>query len=153
MTLQVKLHANFRYLDNEIPRFTHPGDAGMDLRADLEGPLTLSPGDVIKVPTGLSVELPAGDSYSTWEMQIRSRSGLARQGIVVANSPGTIDSGYRGEIQVLLGNIGNNLFIVEPGARVAQAVVSLCAKFEWEIVDELGDTSRNHQGFGSSGIK
>jgi dUTP pyrophosphatase len=153
MTLKIKIRSKFRHPDNRLPEAKHPGDAGMDLRADLEGPLTLWPGKVSKVPTGLYVQLPEGDTEANWEMQIRTRSGLASQGIIVANSPGTVDSSYRGEIQVLLLNTSDQPFVVEPGDRVAQAVVSLVAKFKWQVVEDLDDTSRNHQGFGSSGIK
>jgi dUTP pyrophosphatase len=153
MTLKIKVRTNFRYLDNRLPETKHPGDSGMDLRADLEAPLTLWPGKAIRVPTGLWLQLPEGDDEANWDMQIRSRSGLAAQGIIVANSPGTVDSSYRGEIQVLLFNLGDQRFVVKPGDRVAQVVVSLCAKFKWQVVEDLDDTSRNHQGFGSTGIE
>ena len=154
MNLQINIKTNFKHHDSEIPQHAHEGDAGVDLRADTSGPVWIHPGETIRIPTGIYIALPqAGEEDpAMWEMQIRSRSGWASRGIIVANSPGTIDSSYRGEIQVILANIGSDPCQILPGDRVAQAVVSLVAKFDWNLVDDLDDTSRNTKGLGSTGV-
>lgn len=119
----------------------------MDLHASIDGPLTLKPLQRALVPTGIFVELPAG-----LEAQIRPRSGLAlKYGITVANSPATIDSDYRGEYQVILQNLGGQDFIVKPGERIAQLVISSYEKVDWQVVNKLSDTGRGAKGFGSTG--
>jgi len=121
--------------------------AGMDVRAANTEPLVLRPGDRAAVPTGLAMAVPAGA-----EIQVRPRSGLAiRHGVTVINSPGTIDADYRGEVKVLLANLGREDFIVERGMRVAQLVVALLAPIEVSEVVELDVTSRGAGGFGSTG--
>ena len=101
------------------------------------------------VPTGLYIELPAG-----YEAQIRPRSGLAaKHGVTVCNSPGTVDADYRGEIKVILVNLSNDKFTINPGERIAQMVIAKYEKREWEEVDQLGDTERGAGGFGSTGVK
>ncbi len=123
--------------------------AGLDLRANLETPLTLAPGERALVPTGLSIALPEG-----YEGQVRPRSGLAlRHGITVLNSPGTIDADYRGELKVLLINHGQEPFVVQDGERVAQLVVARHETVDWQPVEALDDTERGAGGYGHSGTK
>ncbi|MBP3426392.1 MAG: dUTP diphosphatase [Rikenellaceae bacterium] len=131
----------------ELPFYATPQAAGMDLRAAMDQSITLGPLERAMVPTGLYVELPVG-----YEMQIRPRSGLAaKHGVTVLNSPGTIDADYRGEIKVILVNLSNQPFEIQPGERIAQAVVAAHATVEWEEVAELGTTDRGEGGFGSTG--
>lgn len=132
---------------NELPNYATAGSAGMDLRAHLATPVTLQPLERKLIPTGLFMEIPVG-----YEVQIRPRSGLAyKHGITVLNSPGTIDSDYRGEIGVLLVNLSKEAFIVENGERIAQMVVAAHGQVAWELVSELTDTDRGAGGFGSTG--
>jgi dUTP pyrophosphatase len=119
----------------------------MDLKADIEEPITLGPLERAMVPTGLFIALPDGT-----EAQVRPRSGLAAKfGISVLNSPGTIDADYRGEIKVILVNLSNEPFVINPGERIAQMVVARYEKVEWEEVEVLDDTERGAGGFGSTG--
>lgn len=123
------------------------GSAGCDLRAALTEELVLPPGGRAAVPTGLVLEIPPG-----WEGQVRPRSGLAlRHGVTLANAPGTIDSDYRGEVQVLLVNLGDAAFTVRRGDRIAQLVLARVEQAEWEEADELAETGRGAGGFGSTG--
>lgn len=123
------------------------GAAGMDLASAADGPITLAPGQRLGVPTGWSMELPAG-----FEAQVRPRSGLAlRQGVTVVNAPGTIDSDYRGEIIVLLVNLGQEAHTVAPGDRVAQMVIAPVVRAIVEEVAELSQTDRGIGGFGHTG--
>lgn len=132
---------------NELPTYATAGSAGMDLRAHLATPVTLQPLERKLIPTGLFMEIPVG-----YEVQIRPRSGLAfKHGITVLNSPGTIDSDYRGEIGVLLVNLSQEAFIIENGERIAQMVVAAHGQVAWELVSELSDTDRGAGGFGSTG--
>ena len=136
-----KLHKNA-----VVPRYAHgpEEDAGMDLHA-VEA-VQLTPGDTKLVSTGIAIELPPG-----YEAQIRPRSGLAlKYGITLPNSPATIDPGYRGEIRVIVQNLGREVFTVEPGERIAQMVISRYEAVEWEE-GELTDSNRGEGGFGSSG--
>lgn len=132
-----------------LPAYETPGSAGMDLRAavpDLE-PLTLDPGARAMVPTGLSFAIPFG-----FEVQIRPRSGLAaKHGLTCLNTPGTIDSDYRGEIKVILINLGDKPFVIERGERIAQMVLAPVTQAVWEEVAILDGTSRGTGGFGSTG--
>jgi dUTP pyrophosphatase len=136
--------------DAVVPRYKTSGAAGMDLAACLSSPLTLAPGGVARVPTGLQIALPAGH-----EGQVRPRSGLtARHGVTVLNAPGTIDEDYRGEVQVLLINHGSEAFTIESGDRIAQLVVAPVVRVEIETVKNeaaLGGTERGEGGFGSTG--
>jgi dUTP pyrophosphatase len=133
-----------------LPRYASAGAAGLDLSAALDAPLTLEPGARAAVPTGLSIALPAGH-----EGQVRPRSGLAlRHGVTVANAPGTIDEDYRGELKVLLINLGQEAYVIAPGDRVAQLVVAPVTRVEVVAVDgadALGESARGSGGFGSSG--
>ncbi len=133
--------------DAEMPRYMTPGAAGADLCAAIDTPLTLAPGERRLVPTGIAIELPAG-----FEAQVRPRSGLAlRHGVGLLNTPGTIDADYRGEIQVLLVNWGQEPFRLERGDRIAQLVVAPVARAAWEVVASLATTSRGAGGFGHTG--
>ena len=124
------------------------GSAGMDLRAYIEEPLTLKPGQRMLVPTGLYIELPVG-----YEAQIRARSGLAiKKGIGLVNGIGTIDSDYRGEIKVILINWGDEDFVIENGDRIAQMVIARYERIEWEQTDDLSETERGSGGFGHTGV-
>ena len=130
-----------------LPAYATTGAAGMDLLAAVEAPVTIEPGKRALIPTGLAIALPPG-----FEMQVRPRSGLAlRNGILLPNSPGTIDEDYRGEVQVILLNAGDVPFTVERGMRIAQAIVAPVVCAEWQEVENLDDTSRSTGGFGSTG--
>jgi dUTP pyrophosphatase len=121
--------------------------AGMDVCAAVDEPIALEPGDVKLVPTGLFLAVPEGH-----EVQVRPRSGLAlAHGLVVVNSPGTIDSDYRGEVGVIVGNVGRRPFTITRGLRIAQLVVAPVARAEVRLVEELPDSRRGDGGFGSSG--
>lgn len=130
-----------------LPEYQTPLSAGLDIRANISQSITLSPLERAMVPTGLYVELPEG-----YEMQIRPRSGLAaKHGITVLNSPGTIDADYRGEIKVILVNLSNTPFTIEPGERIAQMIVARYEQVEWQAVKSLSETERGAGGFGSTG--
>jgi len=130
-----------------LPVYMSSGAAGMDLAACVESPLTLAPGDRALVPTGVAIAVPAG-----YEAQVRPRSGLAaKHGVTCLNSPGTIDSDYRGEVMVLLINLGREPFVVQTGLRIAQMVLAPVVRAEVEEVAELPPTTRGAGGFGSTG--
>ena len=134
---------------NPMPEYKTPGSAGMDLRAYLKEDYVLEAGERKVFPTGLYVELPQG-----YEAQVRSRSGLsAKHGICVLNSPGTIDSDYRGEIRVALINLSKEDFTVHNGDRIAQLVFTKVTQVEIEPVDILDETERGMKGFGHTGIE
>lgn len=134
--------------DLPLPAYATSGAAGMDLLAAVATPLIISPGERALIPTGLAIALPPGH-----DLQVRPRSGLAwRHGIVLPNSPGTIDADYRGEIQVILLNAGSAPFTVERGMRIAQAVLAPVLRAEWVEVAELETTARHEGGFGSTGL-
>ncbi|HET6284747.1 MAG TPA: dUTP diphosphatase [Polyangia bacterium] len=129
------------------PRAMSEGAAGMDMASAADGPLELKPGDRIAVPTGLALEIPVG-----FEGQVRPRSGLAlRAGVTILNAPGTIDSDYRGEVSVLLVNLGREPFTINPGDRIAQLVIAPVTRCELEETDELSSTARGSGGFGHTG--
>jgi dUTP pyrophosphatase len=131
----------------ELPSYATPGSAGCDLRAAVAQPLTLAPGARALVPTGIAVAIPPGH-----EGQVRMRSGLAlRQGLSLLNGPGTIDSDYRGEIGVIIANLGSESVTIARGDRIAQLVIAPVAHARLQKVDELPATSRNAGGFGSTG--
>lgn len=133
----------------DLPRYESTHAAGMDLRAALEEPVTLEPGKRTLIPTGLQMALPEG-----YEAQIRPRSGLAyRNGITMLNTPGTIDSDYRGEVKVLAVNLGEEPFPIHHGDRIAQMVIAPVQQFPVEETDHLPDTDRGDGGFGSTGVK
>lgn len=134
---------------NELPSYATAGAAGLDIRAHLTEAITLQPLERRLIPTGFYLEIPEG-----FEVQIRPRSGLAfKNGITVLNAPGTIDADYRGEVGVLLINLSNEAFVVEPGERVAQMVVAPYVQATWEETTALSETDRGAGGFGSTGTK
>lgn len=130
-----------------LPAYETQASAGMDLRANLNEPITLKPLQRALVPTGLFIELPIG-----FEAQIRPRSGLAiKSGITLLNAPGTIDADYRGEIKVILANLSDQEFIIKNGERIAQMVIAKHETAEWMQVDQLNETARGAGGFGHTG--
>ena len=132
----------------ELPKYETMGSAGMDLRANLSHPVSLPPLGRALIPTGLFIELPDG-----FEAQIRPRSGLAiRRGISLVNTPGTIDSDYRGEIKCILINLSDEIQTIEHGERIAQMVVTRYERIQWEAVETLNDSTRGDGGFGSTGV-
>ena len=134
---------------NDLPEYKTPQSAGMDLRANIDEAVTLEPLSRRLVKTGLFIALPEG-----YEAQIRPRSGLAlKHGITVLNTPGTVDADYRGEIMVLLINLSNTTFIINPGDRIAQMVIARHEQAEFTLVDELDDTERGEGGMGHTGIR
>lgn len=142
MKVKIVNHSPF-----DLPAYATVASAGMDLRADLKEPLVLRTLERALVPTGLHIELPVG-----YEAQIRPRSGLAaKHGISIVNAPGTIDADYRGEIKVVLVNLSNEPFTVNPGERIAQMVVARHETVEWVAVEALEDSDRGAGGFGSTG--
>ena len=145
VTLKVKRLDN--NLDLPLPAYETDGSSGLDIRASVDEPMILEPGDIRLIPTGLSVSIPPG-----YEGQIRPRSGLAlKHGIGMVNSPGTIDSDYRGEIKVILINLGNEAFDCQRGMRIAQLVVQRVERVRIEITTTLTETHRGDGGFGSTG--
>ena len=135
--------------NNKLPEYATSQSAGMDLRANIEKPIILTPLERKLIPTGLHIALPVG-----YEAQVRPRSGLAlKHGITVLNTPGTIDADYRGDIGIILINLSNEAFEIKPGERIAQLVICSHEKAEWELVDTLDSTDRNDGGFGHSGTK
>ncbi|WP_025124076.1 dUTP diphosphatase [Myroides odoratimimus] len=134
---------------HSLPNYETNQSAGMDLRANLEEPITLNSLERAIVPTGLFIELPEG-----YEAQIRPRSGLAaKRGITLLNSPGTIDADYRGEIGIILVNLSKEPFVIENGERIAQMVIAKYEQIQWQPVKVLTDTERGAGGFGSTGVK
>lgn len=130
-----------------LPEYATPQSAGLDLRAHIQEPVELGPLKRILVPTGLFIELPEG-----FEAQIRPRSGLAAKfGISIVNSPGTIDPDYRGEIKVILVNLSDEPFMLNPGERIAQMVIARFEHIEWTSVESLNETERGAGGFGHTG--
>ncbi len=133
--------------DLPLPSHASPGSAGFDLRAAIDGELVLRPGERLLVPTGIVLEIPPG-----WEGQVRPRSGLAlRHGLGLVNAPGTIDSDYRGEVGVILINLGDAPVSLKRGDRIAQLVISRVEPIEWEEADTLEGSGRGGGGFGSTG--
>ena len=131
-----------------LPFYETEGSAGMDLKAYIDEPVILKPGQRMLIPTGLYIELPVG-----YEAQIRARSGLAiKKGIGLVNGIGTIDSDYRGEIKVILINWGDEDFEINNGDRIAQMVIARYERIEWEVSEELSSTERGSGGFGHTGV-
>ncbi len=147
VTVDVKILDHGKGLD--LPQYATEGSAGVDLKAAIDEKVVIHPMERKLIPTGLSIAIP-----ERYEAQIRPRSGIAfRNGVTVLNTPGTIDSDYRGEVKVLLINLGSEDFVVERGMRIAQLVVKKYEKIEWNEVKSLDDTSRAGGGYGSTGIK
>ena len=133
--------------DLPLPAYETAQSAGMDLAAAIDAPMTRAPGKRAMVPTGLAIALPAG-----FEAQVRPRSGLAaKNGVTVLNTPGTIDADYRGEVKVILGNLGEDPFEIERGMRIAQMVIAPVTQASFTEVDSLSETERGSGGFGSTG--
>lgn len=132
----------------DTPFYATEKSAGMDLKANIDEPVTLGPLERAMIPTGLFIALPDGT-----EAQVRPRSGLAaKHGISVLNAPGTVDADYRGEVKVILVNLSNEPFVINPGERIAQMVVAKYEKVDWNVVDSLDDTERGSGGFGSTDV-
>jgi dUTP pyrophosphatase len=132
---------------NPLPAYETTGSAGMDLRANLPEAVKLEPMQRALIPTGLFIELPLG-----YEAQVRPRSGLAiKYGITCLNSPGTVDSDYRGEIKIILINLSNEVFTIQHGERIAQMIIQPVTKGEWEVVKVLNESKRGEGGFGHTG--
>ena len=132
---------------NPLPKYETTGSAGMDLRANLDVPVTLQPLSRALIPTGLFIELPQG-----YEAQIRARSGLAlKRGLTMLNSPGTIDSDYRGEIKCIVVNLSEEPQTIEHGDRIAQMIIARYEQIDWQEVENLEETDRSAGGFGSTG--
>ncbi|MEQ3649675.1 dUTP diphosphatase [Hyphomonas sp.] len=147
VTVSVRPLPHFEGLD--LPAYETIGSAGMDVRAAVsqEDPILLQAGERAMIPTGLSVAIPQG-----YEIQVRPRSGLAaKHGLTCLNTPGTIDSDYRGEIKVILVNLGQDAFTIQRGERIAQLVLAPVTQLAWEEVDALDETDRGAGGFGSTG--
>jgi dUTP pyrophosphatase len=144
MPVEIKI---INHSSNPLPEYATAGSSGMDIRASLDMPQTLQPLERVLIPTGLFIELP--ESY---EAQIRPRSGLAiRQGVTCLNTPGTIDSDYRGEIKIILINLSGEEQVIQHGDRIAQMIIQKVEKAVWAPVKELDVTGRNHGGFGHTG--
>lgn len=134
---------------NPLPEYATEGSSGMDIKAHLEVPKTLRPLERVLIPTGLFVEIPEG-----YEIQIRPRSGLAiKQGITCLNTPGTIDSDYRGEIKIILINLSGEEQVIHPGERIAQMVIQPVDNIKWQPVEFINETERNQGGFGHTGSR
>ncbi len=143
-SLQVKI---INTSSNPLPAYATAGSAGMDLNADIPHPVTLRPLERQLIPTGIFIELPPG-----YEAQVRPRSGLAiKHGITCLNSPGTVDSDYRGELKVILINLSDRDQVIHPGERIAQMIISSVEKVNWVPVEMINQTSRNEGGFGHTG--
>jgi dUTP pyrophosphatase len=133
----------------DLPQYATSHSAGLDLRADIDNAIIISPLQRIMVPTGIYIELPDG-----YEAQVRPRSGLAaKHGISIVNTPGTIDPDYRGEIKVILVNLSDTNFTIEPGERIAQMVIARFEQISWNQVEQLSETNRGEGGFGHTGVK
>jgi dUTP pyrophosphatase len=147
--ISVELTPHEHAVGLNLPTYATEQSAGMDLSAALEEAIELGPGERALIPTGLSIALPSG-----YEAQIRPRSGLAlKHGVTVLNSPGTIDADYRGEIKVIIANLGSEPFTIERGMRIAQMVIARHANVSWAVVKDLEDTDRGSGGFGSTGTE
>lgn len=134
--------------NNPLPKYESSQAAGLDIRADIDHPIIISPMKRCLIPTNLYTAIPSG-----YEVQIRPRSGLAlKKGITVLNTPGTIDADYRGNWGIILMNLGDEEFIVNPGDRIAQAILNKVEQIEWEEVESLDETERGQGGFNSTGI-
>lgn len=134
---------------NPLPAYETPSSAGMDVRACIDSPITIEPMQRVLVPTGLLVQLPQG-----YEMQIRPRSGMAlKHGITLANSPGTVDADYRGEIGIIVINLSDKPFVINDGERICQMVITRYSHVEWEQVDRIDETVRGDGGFGHTGVE
>jgi dUTP pyrophosphatase len=143
--MKVKKWAHFK---GDLPKYETTLASGFDIRAQIESPMAVAPGASVMVPTGLSFEIPVG-----YEIQVRPRSGLAaKKSVTVLNTPGTIDADYRGEVKVILINLGREPFVIQDQDRIAQCVLCPVLQAQMELVSELSDTQRGAGGFGSTGV-
>jgi dUTP pyrophosphatase len=148
-TIEMQVYKHKSANDLPLPKYATDGSSGMDLYAHVEEPVVLSKGTRKLIPTGISIAIPKG-----FEAQVRPRSGLAiKHGITVLNTPGTVDSDYRGEIMVILCNLSDTDFTIERGMRIAQMIIAPVAHAHISLVNSLDDTDRGTGGFGSTGIK
>ena len=148
-TIKIKVKRLDSHQVFPLPSYASTGSSGCDLRASVDAPITLNPGEVKLIPTGLAISVPPG-----YEAQIRPRSGIAlKHGVGMVNSPGTIDADYRGEIGIILINWGKDPFVIQRGDRIAQMVIARVCRAEIREVDELDETDRGDGGFGHSGIR
>lgn len=144
--VKIKTWPHFK---GDLPKYESQGASGLDVRAQLESPMVIEPGQRVLIPTGLSMEVPL-----EYEIQARPRSGLAlKKGLSLVNTPGTIDADYRGEIKIIMINLGTQSVVIEDQERIAQLVICPVVKAEFEWADELSDTARGEGGFGSTGTK
>lgn len=144
--VKIKTWPHFK---GDLPKYESQGASGLDVRAQLESPTVIEPGQRVLIPTGLSMEVPL-----EYEIQARPRSGLAlKKGLSLVNTPGTIDADYRGEIKIIMINLGTESVVIEDQERIAQLVICPVVKAEFEWADELSDTARGEGGFGSTGTK
>jgi dUTP pyrophosphatase len=147
-TVRIELKRKAGAEDIALPQYQSEHASGMDIRAAVEQPVTIQPGQIALIPSGFYVAVPPG-----YEAQVRPRSGLAlKHGITVVNTPGTIDADYRGEVAIILGNVGRAPFTVQRGDRIAQLVIQRVARAEWHVTESLPETQRNSGGFGSTGV-
>lgn len=147
-TVPVKIARTSDALDVPVPAYATPGSAGMDICAAVADPLVLHPGDTALVPSGFRIELPLG-----YEAQVRPRSGLAiNHSVVILNAPGTIDSDYRGEVMIIMANLGKKDFLIRRGDRIAQLVVAQFVRVLWDESPNINDTQRGSGGFGHTGV-
>ncbi|KAF0152657.1 MAG: dUTP diphosphatase [Ignavibacteria bacterium] len=148
--IEIKIqHISEKFLDVPLPEYATEGSSGFDVRAALENEIVIPKGKVALVPTNLRAEIPLG-----YEIQVRPRSGLAaKHGIGVLNSPGTIDSDYRGEIKIILFNFGDEDFVIKRGDRIAQLVLAKVYLADFKITDDLNTSNRGEGGFGHTGTK
>ena len=145
--VKIKVIRSENSLDLPLPRYMSDGASGMDIYAAVAAPMLLLPGEIKLIPSGITIAIPEG-----YEAQIRSRSGLSlKYGIIVVNSPGTIDADYRGEINIILGNLGQAPFTVNRGDRIAQMVFQTVHRVQWEEVVTMEQTERGKGGFGHTG--
>lgn len=145
VTLKFKKLAHFK---GELPAYQTEGSSGLDIRARIDEEISLAPGERVLIPTGLSTEIPLG-----YEIQVRPRSGLAiKKGLTLVNTPGTVDADYRGEIKVILINLGKESFVIQDQERIAQLVVCPIIQADIELSEDLTETARGEGGFGSTGV-
>ncbi len=148
-TIKVKIKKNESAKDLPLPKYATKGSSGMDIYAAIDGEVTIKPGEIKLVPAGFYLSIPPG-----YEAEIRPRSGLAlKHGITIVNSPGTIDSDFRGLVCVILANIGKEPYIIERGDRIAQMLFKETINTELEVCEELDETERASGGFGHTGVK
>jgi dUTP pyrophosphatase len=147
--MNISIHVLDHGTDLPLPSYATTGSAGMDVHAAVPAntPMVIEPGNIVMVPTGIAIAVPMG-----YECQVRSRSGMAaKHGVFALNAPGTIDSDYRGEVKVILANVGRETVVIQRGDRIAQLVVAAHQRVEWQPVSSLDATDRGDGGFGSTG--